>query len=511
MVLAQEQAWFKKYIYSYIGFVLMITFANMYAKVSYAPEDISKNIYLSCLVISFVLSLKFPKLSIGIATTQLALFAGLEQQAHYIFHVPLSNTLTIDIALLFIQFFFVATILREKGLPKTLAQRWVKYFPVVFIISLIHIWSFASMVDGIITNLNHSTKSWSMAQYFLSMGNLRQLGWHHDFHNIRYMLHYTTASCLGLIVLDQINSQKDALKVFIYPLTTAAMGIFSFGLYSYYYRWGHNQLGTFSHGMNSLLPDIHSFGNFGMLAFLACLASLKSIKNKRSLILVGLVSLIPLYFIYRSGSRASILLTCFSIAAMTFINIRAFKPIQISLLLSTMTIVSYIFIALNPRMNFVRSFNFERLSSFSGLNYLFTYRLGIYQTGLNMAAQLPLTGVGIGNFFRYSTHSDFSPDGYLLRVGGENAHNYFLQVLCEQGLVGLSLLALIMLPLASKTQEMLPAIAKGIAIAIILGNILGHTLITPFFLTMFVISLAIVAKYQYLRRQESSFHSLYHR
>lgn len=57
------------------------------------------------------------------------------------------------------------------------------------------------------------------------------------------------------------------------------------------------------------------------------------------------------------------------------------------------------------------------------------------QTSLDMMATAPVTGVGIGTY--YTRSSEFMPPGLHAIYGHENAHNYFMQVGAELGLVGL--------------------------------------------------------------------------
>ncbi len=57
------------------------------------------------------------------------------------------------------------------------------------------------------------------------------------------------------------------------------------------------------------------------------------------------------------------------------------------------------------------------------------------ETSLGMMATAPLTGVGIGTY--YDRSNQFMPSDLRAIYGRENAHNYFMQVSAELGLVGL--------------------------------------------------------------------------
>ena len=84
--------------------------------------------------------------------------------------------------------------------------------------------------------------------------------------------------------------------------------------------------------------------------------------------------------------------------------------------------------------------------SFEQVNQLLSARLYLWETALSMAKDRPLVGVG-GDAFRiaypkYTTRDDdpFTAKG---RSGPQNAHQLYLSVLAETGLIGLSGLLLI--------------------------------------------------------------------
>jgi len=72
------------------------------------------------------------------------------------------------------------------------------------------------------------------------------------------------------------------------------------------------------------------------------------------------------------------------------------------------------------------------------LNALTDGRYFLFLAGLEMVRASPLVGVGLGNF--YQLLGDFYPSGIVGRAQHEHAHNMYLQVLAELGLVGFVLL-----------------------------------------------------------------------
>ena len=64
------------------------------------------------------------------------------------------------------------------------------------------------------------------------------------------------------------------------------------------------------------------------------------------------------------------------------------------------------------------------------------FRAEFAATGLRMGAARPVFGVGIGRY--YTLSSEFSSPRLRATYPHENAHNNFLQVLAELGVVGLA-------------------------------------------------------------------------
>lgn len=86
----------------------------------------------------------------------------------------------------------------------------------------------------------------------------------------------------------------------------------------------------------------------------------------------------------------------------------------------------------------------------------------LWRAATRMVTDRPLTGVGIGRYFKEVSTYSSSPDE-LIRPQ-ENAHNYFLQVAAELGLPGLAVfVALVSLPVAAWRRSM--GVARGTPIS----------------------------------------------
>ena len=118
----------------------------------------------------------------------------------------------------------------------------------------------------------------------------------------------------------------------------------------------------------------------------------------------------------------------------------------------------------------------RRLDSLSDLGGMMGSRFEIWSAVANMFSTYPLMGVGEGEFYRLSSNISFARSEFLQLNRGENAHNYFLQVLAENGLVGIAVFAIaFVVPYRAcqNKQLILPALIG--LLSLFLGNIFAHS------------------------------------
>ena len=109
-------------------------------------------------------------------------------------------------------------------------------------------------------------------------------------------------------------------------------------------------------------------------------------------------------------------------------------------------------------------------------------RIGMWQVALKMSAEQPIFGVGPGRF-QAESHAYLDPafvKFFPEAAHGENAHNNFLQVLGELGLIGLA--AFVWLLFAAAGAQIGSGPAERIAVlaglaAFLLSSLLGHPLL----------------------------------
>jgi O-antigen ligase len=133
--------------------------------------------------------------------------------------------------------------------------------------------------------------------------------------------------------------------------------------------------------------------------------------------------------------------------------------------------------------------------------YAVSVRLQMAQVALAMAKQHPILGVGLGNF-QTASQAFISPEfaaSFRPAASGENAHNNFLQLLAELGVIGLAgFVALLFAPLQSGWHALRRPDARreGVALwvgltAFLITCLAGHPLLTPPILLAFLLNLGL--------------------
>ena len=130
-------------------------------------------------------------------------------------------------------------------------------------------------------------------------------------------------------------------------------------------------------------------------------------------------------------------------------------------------------------------------------------RVELAMAGIRMAADHPWRGVGLGEFSRYSPQyiSQSLIGQFPAAVYGENAHNQFIQILAELGVIGLVVYVWYWIRVLGpavrtlRTGESHAWLAAGTAglCAFHLSALLGHPFLTPYVLFFVFVSAGVVA------------------
>ena len=125
------------------------------------------------------------------------------------------------------------------------------------------------------------------------------------------------------------------------------------------------------------------------------------------------------------------------------------------------------------------------------------FRRVMFDAGIEMFKQAPVFGIGIDKFYEASA-AFIGP--FMQTVGGgprENAHNNFVQVLAEQGVIGLAAilwwLAAITLPAARANPDLLRRALLMAVLACVGTWTTGHPLLVPQFAFVFWLYCGILA------------------
>jgi O-antigen ligase len=167
-------------------------------------------------------------------------------------------------------------------------------------------------------------------------------------------------------------------------------------------------------------PDVNAAGSYFVLALFAAAGLASSARSRaRAPWYVALIVLAAGVWI--SGSRTALLAALLVAAAITIAGAAGRRAV---LRLSVVAIVAGVLIAVFPHPVLGRS----------AIGAI-TIRAELARTAGRLFATAPVFGIGIGEFFERS--ADYILDPGVRRIyPRENAHNNFLQVLAETGIVG---------------------------------------------------------------------------
>lgn len=231
----------------------------------------------------------------------------------------------------------------------------------------------------------------------------------------------------------------------------------------------------------SIQMDFNAGGSALVLAAVAGLALMRHSTRQKGLVALGVLTVAA--GIWITGSRAAILMAMFVPALFGVWRLIRRSPrrlVWLSGLLAVLLVVG-IWTSLH--------YPAGRNDTFSGS---IRSRLVLVELGVRMFQSAPVFGIGLGEFFETSARLG-GPD-LAAQVGAprENAHNNFVQVLAEQGAVGLGALLLLLATVLLVARVKAPPdfgseriwLSAGLAAAA--GTWLtGHPLLVPEFAFVF--------------------------
>ena len=374
----------------------------------------------------------------------------------------------------------------------------------------------SSVMLAIARNLYQTSSPFYVQSLIYNLMHFRSIGWHDDYRPIADWLAYASAFSLIAVLAPALKSFPDRNEVVFKPLiaglvVAALVGfrqsVFGMGLSVVQLNFRLDQFGFMALGFQ---PDIHAFGAqmlIGAVGLFGYMYYTKNISSRLALLLL----VIPLCWVglFLSKSKASLglaIVLLILMAAFWFFRHSKYTT-RIIICLSALLMVGgfsgWLFTneldaILTPLMHRIG------INDWAALNVKLSYRPEVYMAAFQMFGLFPLLGLGQSEFYHQSANASLT-NSYFLSVeqNGENAHNYFLQVLVENGLLGFLLFALLVsYPLWRITNKktLIPAVvALG---AIFAGNIFSHSMLVRE--NLFTAASVIALMYGWLAAENAS-------
>jgi O-antigen ligase len=343
------------------------------------------------------------------------------------------------------------------------------------------------------TALAISRNIWQSASAFLfsdlmqNVFNYKLINSKSDYLPIADLIIFGLGVLLAMIISRELKNTDNKNLVVFKPLVLSLLVSASWGVLQSLTGFG---LGTntttirpdfFGYGALGFQPDIHAFAGLMIIGAVGLTGFLKIIDSKFWRILTIATSVLCWVAIILSKSRASLGLAILMAIALALLSLRHVQKARLSIygLLVVGILALLIYITQSAWvMQLYETYLNDRASFLEVLNLLSSWRLDLHAAAIRMWSHFPLLGIGQGNLYRVSPIYEFSGSALMARLGGENAHNYFLQTLAEIGLVGLTCYVLFLVFPLLKLKSINKLSATYIAIfALFLGNIYSHSLI----------------------------------
>ncbi len=402
--------------------------------------------------------------------------------------------------------FIVGTVISSLSLRAKGSAKW-QLPPLV---------NLACIVITISVVLAISRNLWQAASQFSIVGlkynalHLFNIGWRDDFYPLVDLTSFGLAiaffACVIHILSDNDKPQEHILKALLWGIIIAALwsliqAITGLGL-PYSSASGNRYFQGYGFAGTGFQPDIHAFSGHMLLGAVGALGCyfLRDAKISRWLItaaiVMGWVGLVV------SKSRGSALMAC--VFYVLVAGMMLWRREKLYFFITTTFIffglgAVYLFhrwgMSIIPLwfIQYIEGLPRLHINNLEALNAHFGNRAEIYRAGISMFENFPFMGIGQGTFYRMSGTLEFAGSRFLASMQGENAHNYFLQVLAETGLVGFCTLAAVIVFPILRARFSLHLLPVGVMlIAFGLGNIFAHSLLIRENFFLFIACIALL-------------------
>jgi O-antigen ligase len=354
----------------------------------------------------------------------------------------------------------------------------------------------ASAAIAITRNLYLSASTTSLKGLLFNLMHFRPIDWRADYLPLGNWVAYAAAGLLIVMVTNLLNKvPPDQRSAWIFrPLIvglviSALIGLIQaatgFGLPQAQLDFRKDAFGFAALGMQ---PDLHAYAAHMLLGVIGLWGYFWLCKSKLERMTITLVFLLCSAGLIASKSRASIMIALLALVALGLIYfyrharryfwilLALFALIVMGLLIGLQSIQNDALSSLGWVGELLTQMRYRRLDNLSDLGGMLGSRFEIWSAVSNMFIAYPLMGVGEGEFYRLSSVISFARSEFLQLNHGENAHNYFLQVLAENGLVGIAVFVIAFtVPYRSCIDKRLALPALIGLISLFLGNVFAHS------------------------------------
>ena len=347
---------------------------------------------------------------------------------------------------------------------------------------LLHAWITLSAFGAVAHNVWQSGSEISLRGVLYNVWFVRSISWHDDYYPLYDAFFCTVAVVMVLSVWTIVLQQgRRASQSIVLVLLGGTMLNVAFAIWQKGSGRGWVN-GALESNVNAFWPDLHSFGALTVLSLFAGLGLLKTqSKSSKMTAFVVAAMACSAMGLYLSGSRFPVFVLSAGLVVWSL-----WKAVRLTGWgrLVPLAGVAFVLLALDWTLTRgYRGFTYESLraltSSFEtgAFNAPLSHRPEIWSAALRMYSEFPFFGLGQGAFYRLSVIPEFSRSEILVRFGGENAHNFFLQTFIELGPIGFALIALCVLPMIREGSRNLQFVSFYALAAVVIGNIYGHALL----------------------------------